>query len=123
MECVSDAEFLIKFSMKPPFNMDSDRLTFNLDIDGQPITESSFSKYKGPIYSFHMSTVCERVSPDGVVRRALKFASIRKGGNAKLSYTCSLVPMTVNVSISVNLHTYGGACISYTEKPSFVSLF
>ena len=79
VECVSDTEFQLRFSMKPPFKMDSDKLSFDVSMDGQGIAEIGMKKGRGPEQSVVLSTSFEQVTPHELALRALRFASIQKG--------------------------------------------
>ena len=82
VECTSDANFLLRFSMKSPFQLDSERLSFGVTIDGKPIAQIGFDKSEGAVQTTKLSTSCERVGTNERARRSLKVASIQKGNNA-----------------------------------------
>jgi len=79
VECVSNADFKVAFSIKPPFKIDGDSLAFSVKIDGQPIAKTWFPDTAGPVQSETLAATFERVSSHKVIRKALKFTSLQKG--------------------------------------------
>lgn len=78
VECVSDAEFQLKCSIKPPYKMDTEALSFNVSVDGQSIVKVWLTKNSGPVQSETVATSYELAGPHEAIRKALKFASIQK---------------------------------------------
>jgi hypothetical protein len=81
VECISDAKFLLNFSMKRSFQLVSEKLSFEVTIDGKPNAEIGFDKYMGALSTIKLSTSCEQVGAHEQSLRSLKFARIQKGIN------------------------------------------
>lgn len=77
VECVSDAEFSIQCCLTEDFRIEASAVTLGLEVDGKPIADKVLKI--GPRSFSSLTSSCELVGPNEVIRRRLKFASIRKG--------------------------------------------
>ena len=79
VECTSDAEFQINFSIEPPYIL-KDNLTFSVTTDGQTVSCITARRLTRDHWSDQIVSTHERSGPNEVLRRKLKFASIQRGG-------------------------------------------
>ena len=82
VECVSNATFRMEFLIEYPFKSESD-ITFWVDVDGQRLggSVSSAASIAGGRDAHALWQSRKRISADEVVKRELKFTSIRRSIN------------------------------------------
>lgn len=83
VECQTDVEFRIRLTVKHPFRLSSQSLTFRANVDGHGIAQAIlndvwFARCSG-YYMELITAKLERISPTHLSSRALKFSSIKKG--------------------------------------------